>query len=428
MNVNDPLVAGLDPERTVLLPATNGRLVIPGLSHWQSIATEALTPCGEGLNSLVRAAHPLFALVMPLRGLTQAPDMADLRQRLMRAIRQFDAQAKACGVEAQTVAVARYALCTLIDETISCTAWGAGVWNSRSLLVTFHNEAGGGERFFRVLQRLSVDARRHLDLLELMYLCLAMGLEGRYRVINRGSDQLATLRERLYGLIQSQRGAIEQDLSPHWRGGVISVKPRRQGMPRWGMVVGAAVLVGGMVVTCHWLVDRTSTSLRRQMADIHLTVPVKAPTAPAAKGISDLLAPELEQGQLSVRETPEHSVITLSGQGVFSSGSTVISHSAEALLGRIGDALNSVSGAVLVVGHTDNQPLSPRARLANNTELSEARASAVVALLANRTGPITRFRSEGRGETEPLVLNDSPANRARNRRVEIILINPVQLQ
>jgi type VI secretion system protein ImpK len=57
--------------------------------------------------------------------------------------------------------------------------------------------------------------------------------------------------------------------------------------------------------------------------------------------------------------------------------------------------------------------------------LSKARAATVVQLLAARAGPAARYSVEGRGETEPLVPNDTPANRARNRRVVIIVLTPV---
>jgi type VI secretion system protein ImpK len=49
-------------------------------------------------------------------------------------------------------------------------------------------------------------------------------------------------------------------------------------------------------------------------------------------------------------------------------------------------------------------------------------------LLAEQAGPAERYRTEGRGETEPLVDNETPANRARNRRVDITLLVPAQAQ
>jgi type VI secretion system protein ImpK len=81
---------------------------------------------------------------------------------------------------------------------------------------------------------------------------------------------------------------------------------------------------------------------------------------------------------------------------------------------------------VVVVGHTDDTRPRLSARLPSNFDLSKARARNVAALLAERAGPPERYASEGRGETEPLAPNDGPANRARNRRVDIILLTPPQ--
>jgi type VI secretion system protein ImpK len=83
---------------------------------------------------------------------------------------------------------------------------------------------------------------------------------------------------------------------------------------------------------------------------------------------------------------------------------------------------------VVIVGHTDNVRPSVTSRLSSNFDLSDARARTVARMLAQRAGPAERYRSEGRGETEPLVPNDSPTNRARNRRVDITVLVPAQPQ
>ena len=348
----------------------------------------------------------------------------------MRAIREFESHARNSRIEAETVAAARYALCTLIDETISSTLWGAGVWNSRSLLVSFHNESWGGEKFFLILQRFSNDPRTHLDVLELMYLCLALGLEGRYRVLERGLDQLSTLRERLLQLIQQQRGAAEQDLSPHWRGTPVSQRSTRRGLLLWVMASVAAVLLLIFQLTFNWLLNRESDPVFVQMGGIHVGTPLKdaVPVERAPVRVSGILAPEIAQGLVSVQESADRSIITLRGDGLFESGSAEVSSTFESLLARIGDALKTVPGQVVVVGHTDNVRPSPTARLSSNFDLSKARARTVARLLSDRAGPPDRYRSEGRGETEPLVPNDSPANRARNRRVDITVLVPAQQQ
>ena len=110
----------------------------------------------------------------------------------------------------------------------------------------------------------------------------------------------------------------------------------------------------------------------------------------------------------------------LRGEGLFDSGSATLSGDREALLRRIGEALAKVPGQVLVTGHTDNVQ-SRSARFPSNWHLSEARAASVRTLLLGTGLPAERVQAQGKGEAEPVAPNDSAANRARNRRVEIEL-------
>src|SRR6185295_16282047 len=133
---------------------------------------------------------------------------------------------------------ARYALCTLIDETAAGTPWGAsGAWAQHGLLALFHGETEGGEKFFQILARLAENPQANLDVLELMYICLELGFEGRYRVLEGGQRQLDAVRQRVLSIIRKQRGEYERDLSASWQG-VPTVNQRQLGwMPLW--VVGA---------------------------------------------------------------------------------------------------------------------------------------------------------------------------------------------
>ena len=438
MNPNDTYDAGQDPDRTLLVP-TPGRRPPPEPAPPAQTPTRAArqdrpaplpeapapAPRGAGLNPLARAAASLFALVVPLRTLAVAPDVTALRIRLIDAVRAFEHDARTARIDAETIAAARYALCTLVDETISSTPWGGGIWNQRSLLVEFHNEAWGGEKFFLILQRLSADAQRHADVLELMYLCLAFGLQGRYRVLERGHEQLALLRERLLALIAQQRGPREHDLSPHWRGQA-QAQQRMPGWAPWMIALCAAAALLLLQLVYGWLLNRDSDPVYARLAGVRAAPParvVAAPVpAPAPTTLAGFLAPEITAGLVSVGGTAERAVLTLRGDGGFASGSDEASARLVALLERIGAALARVEGAVLVIGHTDNTRPSLSARLPSNFDLSKARARKVAALLAGHLGAPQRFTSEGRADTEPVAPNDSPANRARNRRVDIVVM------
>jgi len=419
-----------DPDRTMLMPAPGGRRTPSAAPPPRPVPSGPVTLHGEGLNPLVRAANPLLDLVTPLRSMATHPDVESLRMQLIQAIKTFEAQAKAAQVQHDQIAAARYALCTLLDETISSTPWGGGgVWASRSMLVAFHNEAFGGEKFFLILQKLSQDPKTNLPALELMYLCLALGLEGRYRVIDNGRSQLEQLRERLQGLIAQQHAPLEAELSEHWKGASGKGEALWRMVPVW---ILAAVAAGLLVLLQMFLGYRLGSASDPVFSSLLSLKTAQAPVAPPPKPgparLAGFLAPEIAQKLVTVVETADRSVVTLRGDGVFSSGSGDVSGAYLPLLARIGEALKSVPGKVIVVGHTDNTRPGLSARFPSNYELSKARATSVRDLLAERAGPEDRYSVEGRGDSAPLASNDNPANRARNRRVEIILLTPASAQ
>lgn len=428
-----------DPDATMLVLNPGGRRPAgaAGVQHQSGPVVTDAAPgqgapvhapvAGSGLNPLVRAANPLLDLVVPLRHTVQPPDLTQLRERLALALRMFETDARAAGVPVDAIAAARYALCTLLDETIAGTAWGSGVWGSRSLLVAFHNEASGGEKFFLVLQRLSQDAGKHLDLLELMYLCLALGLEGRFRLADQGHSQLATLRERLLQLIRQHRGPVETDLSPHWRGELAPQASPLRSTPIWVLAaVACAVLLVAQLVAST-LLNRASDPVFARLAALRQTsapAPAAPVPVPVPARVAAFLAPEVAAGLVTVTESAARTAITLRGEGMFGPGSADINASVAGLLGRIGDALRTLPGKVIAIGHTDNTRPGLSARFPSNYDLSKARAAAVVAALAPRAGPPSRYSVEGRGDAEPAVPNDSAAGRARNRRVELVVLAP----
>ena len=455
MNTNDPLQAvrapEQDPDATMMVPTPGGRRAPPRPSEAGSKPAFAPSPSplsapsvppapsailpGSGLNALVLAANPLLALVVPLRTTAQPPDLEQLRERLASGIKSFEDQAKAAQIPLETIAAARYVLCTLMDEAIASTAWGSGVWGSRSLLVAFHNEASGGEKVFLILQRLSEDARANLNLLELMYVCLSLGLEGRYRLLERGQEQLATLRERLLQLIKQQHGTVDADLSPQWRGEGVQAVPTLQRIPLWVMAAGACVLLLAVQLVCSKLLNRASDPVFADLARIRVAavmpahaaaaaIPANQPAPAALSRVAAFLAPEVAQGLVSVRETAERCTITLRGDGMFGAGSAELASQFAPLLARIGDAVQTLPGKIIVTGHTDNTVPGLSARFPSNYDLSKARAAGVMTVLAQRAGPPARYSVAGRGDTEPQVANDTAANRARNRRVDIVVLAP----
>ena len=160
-----------------------------------------------GPNPLMDAAWELLLQLVQLKTSSGREALQTLNDRLCAAITAFEAHALHQGAEHDQVMSARYVLCSSIDEAVATTPWGSrGDWSKASLLSRFHNETFGGEKFFQLLDRLSRDPVKHVAMLELMYLCLSMGFEGKYRVMERGGEQLETVRDALYRQIRHVRG------------------------------------------------------------------------------------------------------------------------------------------------------------------------------------------------------------------------------
>jgi type VI secretion system protein ImpK len=219
-----PFSNASDHDRTILRPSPGGSQSPRSAAPAHPRPRSALAGLPEffyrsGLNPLVAAANPLLSLVSQLRYTVSYPDPTGLREQMVQEIRAFEAMARERGITHETVVAARYALCTLLDETVQSSPWGSvGVWNQQGLLVTFFNETWGGEKFFQLLKNALQYPAGNKDLLELLYTCLALGFKGRYRVISGGQAQLDELRERLFITLKNLHGHREPELSPHWQG------------------------------------------------------------------------------------------------------------------------------------------------------------------------------------------------------------------
>ncbi|ARU26821.1 flagellar motor protein MotD [Cellvibrio sp. PSBB006] len=112
--------------------------------------------------------------------------------------------------------------------------------------------------------------------------------------------------------------------------------------------------------------------------------------------------------------------IELKDSILFASGGTDLSLQAQAIFDEIAGILKGYSNPIQVEGYTDNIPIN-NPRYPSNWELSSARASAIVKLLAARGVAPQRLSAVGFGEFQPVASNEHPAGRAQNRRVALMI-------
>ena len=436
-NTPDPFAA-FESDRTIIKPSGNRSKAQPAaaLAAASPAAAELGLPASAvlqgnaSLNPLVQAAAALLAAAPRLRAMPRHPNPQALRASLTESIKQFEQAARAQHLPNEQVVAARYVLCTLLDEAASSTPWGgAGAWGAQSLLVQFHNEGWGGEKVFQLLTRLAENPAQHRNLLELIYMALSLGFEGRYKVLDNGRAQLDSLRERLALMLRQLAGPAEKTLSTQWQGVQQAPQRLRDGIAPWVVAVAAAFLLLLVFVALRFSLSAQTDAAFSALSGLGAAAapasraPAAAPLLAAAAAptprLAQLLHADIEAGTVQVKDFADRSIVTVLGDTLFEPASADVAGRALGLFSHIAAALNQVPGRVLITGHSDNQPIRSL-RFQSNWHLSVARAQSVRDLLA-ATVTAARFSAEGRAETEPVADNSTAEGRARNRRVEITL-------
>lgn len=377
---------------------------------------------GAAHNPLLEAALPLLMLATRLRSSTEGPDVGGLQQRIADEIRSFEARARDTGVPAEDALAARYAICTTLDESVLNTPWGAqSGWAAQTLLILFYRESFGGEKVFQIIDRVVAEAGRYVNLMELLHACLAIGLEGRYRLDARGPARLADIQRDLYERIRAVRGAAPRELSPQWAG-VTDSRPRLMRYVPWWIVATATVAIVLLAyIGFRSTLGSSSGPVNSALAAIGVEpMYVPGPGQTAGPRLAELLAPEVQAGRLQVTDMGNRTLVRLLQTDLFPSGSAEVRPEITATLRAIAAAVDRIPGRLLVVGHTDDQPVKSL-RFADNFELSRARAQSVADMLRPFLARSGGIDVVGKGAEQPISTPvDRPENRARNRRVEIV--------
>ncbi|AUM13129.1 type IVB secretion system protein IcmH/DotU [Ketobacter alkanivorans] len=245
-----------DMDSTVFIPKPGAQRAAPAPSSPAAAAPASSAPAmlatellqvERGLNPVISAATTLLAVANKLRNTAQHADVAGLHRNLVEEIKLFDSKLKSQNTRPEIALASRYQICAALDEAVMNTPWGAQAgWAQRSLLSLFHKETSGGEKFFAILAKMMEAPSTNLDIIELDYLLLSLGFEGKFRIDPRGRDQLETLRDNLYNTIEKLRGEFQPDLSINANTTVRAKHGLMEFLPLW--VVSAVVLALILVV------------------------------------------------------------------------------------------------------------------------------------------------------------------------------------
>lgn len=372
---------------------------------------------------LIDAASPILSLISQLKQLDTSIDVLTLHAHIKQLIGSFEDKALRILDDAQQRKNTSYVLCALIDEAVLNTPWGENsAWSQKPMLSIFHQETYGGEKVYAILDDALVAPTKNHDVIEIIYLALSLGFMGKLRVDPQGTLKSEDIRAQVYTVLTRGRDRLQRELSNNIDPTVTSRYRLQSFLPVW--IFMATMTLIAFAIYSVWLMQLNEKSdiTTARLAGL-IPIHDKSTLAenfiqPEAIALSELLAPEINQGVLSINNFTGNTSIALHAEELFKSGSTIIKSSYEPILDKIGKALEVIPGKIIVSGHTDNESIRTP-RFPSNWHLSLARASAVVKYLDQVAALDARLLPEGRGANEPIEPNDTPEGRAKNRRVVI---------
>ena len=132
------------------------------------------------------------------------------------------------------------------------------------------------------------------------------------------------------------------------------------------------------------------------------------------------LKEEIGEGLVNVDREDDKVIITVGSAGAFKSGSAELTKKAREIMAKIAEQNKKGRSEILVMGHTDNVPLTFGSNYRDNWDLAAARSASVVQQLSkNDSLDPKRMKAISYGETRPVESNDTNQGRAKNRRIEI---------
>lgn len=181
--------------------------------------------------------------------------------------------------------------------------------------------------------------------------------------------------------------------------------------------VTVGVVTGQQEQKLKVLVDKQTLEQLQQQRNIQQQM------AKVDANLRQVMAPLISQGQVAISQNRRGVVVDISASTLFREGEATVQPAALDTLRQAAAVLAGVDQAIEVEGHTDDLPIK-NAHFPSNWELSAGRASSVVRMLVNYGVPELRLSAVGMAANHPVAANDTPENRARNRRVSITILSP----
>lgn len=267
--MNDGVTSGIDYQEnfgTYQKPGPETALVSPSSYYRSKVLT-----VNQGINPLVSAASSIFSILAQCQSLREQSDLNTLQQEFIHEILSFESVAQSLNqYQEKTLLASRFALCALIDEHIQ-QALGdhRDLWQPFLLLKRFHGTEWGGQQFYILLDRAMCDASGYIDMLELYYLCLSLGYQGKFQNNDQGYLIRENIINKLYQSIREQRGEFTRSVVVGSEHKQTTTTPKRK-MSKGALLISifAIFTMGSVVLSEYFTVQSSNDAVHQAMTNL----------------------------------------------------------------------------------------------------------------------------------------------------------------
>lgn len=198
-------------------------------------------PQQQKRNSIADLSSETLMLILQLRSTNEYGNAATLKSRVSDLFEKFEREGRTAGIDNEKVRLAKFALVAFLDETIISSSWTQkDEWLAEPMQIKLFDTFNAGEEFFEHLHQLRQRSSGNADILEVYYLCLALGFKGKYQLqspenLRRVIDDLnLELHPEMYSAIDS--------ISPNAKPKDTIIQTTTGGIPLWVYPAGALLV------------------------------------------------------------------------------------------------------------------------------------------------------------------------------------------
>jgi type VI secretion system protein ImpK len=210
----------------------------------------------HGINPLVTAAHPLLSIIDRIQLSTQLNASSEFYQNLQYELKVLESRMLANSYDEETIFIAHFLLSATIHEKLNEKKFDGGF---KKLMPPNQNpdEVSPEDKFFEVVNKVIDKPEHYLDLIELIYLCLSLGFEGKYR--HQEHQKLKQIMEKVYSTITTHRSTKQNDLFQQTEQHQTQTTRSEQWQWQWlGIIL---FTLGSVYSLSNWLLEHKTSNL-----------------------------------------------------------------------------------------------------------------------------------------------------------------------